>query len=295
MKIRATMAAVVLGAAFSSVASAQPVLEEMIKPAPRPANAPHTIGELVDRMRSRVRASVIAVDWTTDSFVIPVAGNAAGGGGTYFRSDVVFNNDRLIEQRIAVGWLAQGQNSCAAPLQYFTLSPNSVTIADDFVNQGLNKTGLGALLVVAVSANGLLDEDGEIDGYSRIWTPQPGSTGTTSQNFAAIDVQDSLGSLPATLMGLKQSNQYRANVGVVNMDNTAPHTWTFTSIFNGRVTSVTVPACSMALTGAATGSASASGNVAFTVRSDGFGFYWSGFGSSTDNVTGDGWVSRAIQ
>jgi hypothetical protein len=51
----------------------------------------------------------------------------------------------------------------------------------------------------------------------------------------------------------------------------------------------------MAQTSAAAASGSASGNLAFTVQSDGFGFYWSGFGSSTDNVTGDGWVSRAIQ
>jgi hypothetical protein len=207
----------------------------------------------------------------------------------------VFNNDRLQSQRIAIGWMAQGQNNCSAPVQYFTLSANSVTTADDFVNTALNKTGLGALLVVSLTASGSLDTAAEIDGYSRIWTPQPGSNGTVSQNFTAIDVQDSLGSVPATLMGLKQSAQFRANAGVVNMDNTATHTWTFTSINNGRVTTVSVPPCSMSLTSAAANSAGASGNVAFTVKSDGFGFYWSAFGSSTDNVTGDGWVSRAVQ
>jgi hypothetical protein len=275
--------------------SGQEQILEALTPAERPADAPATISELIDRIHPDVRSAVIAVDWTTDSFIIPVAGNAAGNGGTYFRSDVVFNNDRLQEQRIAVGWFAQGQNNCAAPLQYFTLSANSVTFADDFVGKTLGKSGLGAVLVVSVTANGLLDDDAEIDGYSRIWTPQPGSAGTVSQNFAAIDVNDSIGSVPATLMGLKQSTQFRTNVGIVNMDNTAGHTWTFTSIFNGRTTSLTVPPCSMILTSATAGSASSSGNLAFTVKSNGFGFYWSGFGSSTDNVTGDGWVSRAIQ
>ena len=294
MRLRTGLVAVVI--ALTTTVAAQVHVTETMEATARPANAPATIGELVERMQSERSASVISVEWSKESFIIPVAGNAPGGGGTYFRSDVVFNNDRLAGQRIAVGWMAQGINNCAAPLQYFTLSANSVTIADDFVGQTLGKTGLGAVLVVAVDATGALDEEGLIDGYSRIWTPQPGSpSGTTSQNFTAIDVQDSIGSLPATLMGLKQSNQYRTNVGIVNMDNAAAHTWTFTSIFNGRVTTVSVQPCSMALTGAAANSASPTGNVAFTVKSDGFGFWWSGFGSSTDNTTGDGWVARAIQ
>ena len=292
---RTTLISVALVSALTAPLASGQQLRESIEPIPRPDGAAATVGELVQRVRPAKTISVISVDWTTDSFVIPVAGNAAGSGGTYFRSDVVFNNDRLQDQRIAVGWFAQGQNNCSAPLQYFNLSANSVTVADNFVAQTLGKSGIGAIMVVAVTANGLVDDNGAIDGYSRIWTLQPGSTGTVSQNFGAIDVNDSIGSLPATLMGLKQSNQFRTNVGIVNMDNVAAHTWTFTSIFNGRTTSLAVPPCSMAQTSATTGSASASGNVAFTVKSDGFGFWWSGFGSSTDNVTGDGWVARAIQ
>jgi hypothetical protein len=274
---------------------AQLQVNESLQAIPRPENAPATIGALLERLQSRAGASVISVEWSKDSFIIPVAGNTAGGGGTYFRSDVVFNNDRLVDQRIAVGWMRQGANSCADALLYFNLSANSITFADNFVGQSLGKNGLGGVLVLAVTATGALDDNGEIDGYSRIWTPQPGSAGTVSQNFTSIDVQDSLGSLPATLMGLKQNAQFRTNVGVVNLDTAASHSWTFTSIATGAVTSMTVPPCSMNLTGAASGSASPSGNVAFTVRSNASGFWWSGFGSSTDNVTGDGWVSRAIQ
>jgi hypothetical protein len=296
MNVKPLLFALLLATMIVNSVSAQQQFREDMVPAVIASDTPVTLGDLLQRMRSSgVKSSVIAVDWTTESFIIPVAGNAAGSGGTYFRSDVVFNNDRLQDQRIAVGWFAQGQNNCSAALQYFNLSANSITVADDFVGQHLGKSGVGALLVVAVTANGSVDTNGEIDGYSRIWTPQPGSTGTVSQNFTAIDVNDSLGSLPATLMGLKQSTQFRTNVGIVNMDNAAAHGWTFTSIFNGRTTSLTVQPCSMLQTSATTGSASTTGNVAFTVKSDGFGFYWSGFGSSTDNVTGDGWVSRAIQ
>ncbi|MGN6185834.1 MAG: hypothetical protein ACTHQM_19540 [Thermoanaerobaculia bacterium] len=295
MKIPTSRFALVLTLLVAASLFGQTQVSETIQAAERPSGAPATVGELVHLLASEVRPAVISVDWTTDSFVIPVAGNAAGNNGTYFKSDVVFNNDRLVDQRIAVGWLAQGQNNCSAALQYFNLSANSVTIADDFVGQTLGKSGLGAILVVAVLSSGLADHDGEIDGYSRIWTPQPGSGGTVSQNFTAIDTEDSIGSLTATLMGLKQSSKFRTNVGIVNMDTAAAHTWTFTSIFNRRMTSVQVPPCSMMQVPATLDSASSSGNLAFSVKSDGFGFYWSGFGSSTDNVTGDGWVSRAIQ
>lgn len=261
---------------------------------PAPEGASATVGDIIGALRGRLKASVISVDWSTDSFVVPVAGNAAGSGGTYFRSDFTFNNDRLTDQLIAVGWMAQGANNCTAPLTYFTLTANSVTFADDFIGRQLNRTGLGAVLVVAVDATGNLDDEGEIDGVSRIWTPQPNSNGTVSQNFAAISVTDSLGSVTATLMGLKQSTQFRSNVGIVNFDD-VPHLWTFQSIPTGTITKVSVQPCSMTQTGLAAGSASSTGNVALSVKSDGFGFWWSGYGSSTDNVTGDGWVTRAIQ
>ena len=281
--------------AVSSVMYGQKQVVETLERIEPPANAPRTIGEAAARIHSRVRASVIEVDWSSDSFVIPVAGNTPGSGGTYYRSDVVFNNDRLASQRIAVGWLAQGQNNCASPLVYFNLSANSVTVSDDFVGQSLGKTGLGAIMVIAVDANGSVDDDGEIDGYSRIWTPQPGSSGTVSQNFGAISLQDSVGELEATLMGLKLSSAFRTNVGVVNFDTASAHTWTFRSIFTGATTSLTVQPCSVSQVGAVANSGSANGNAAFTVSTDASGIWWTGFGSSSDNVTGDGWVARAIQ
>lgn len=276
--------------------NAQIFYTEQLQQADRPANAPATVGEMLDlipRQSRGPRTNVISEEAAKESFVIPVAGNAAGSNGTYFRSDVVFNNDRSTTQKIAVGWMAAGRNSCSEPLVYFELSPKSVTNADDFVGSSLRKSGLGALLVVAVLSNGSVDEDGEIDGYSRIWTPQPGTPGTVSQNFTAVDVQDSIGALTATLMGLKQSSQYRTNVGVVNFDSVV-HTWTFTSLATGAKTTLTVQPCSVTQVPAISGSASG-GNVAFSVRADASGFWWSGFGSSTDNYTGDGWVSRAIQ
>jgi len=292
MKIERLAAAALLLSTAVSV-HAQKQFRETLEPSAGTSSAPMTIGQAIQRLHG-AKASVIEFEGDDSSFIIPLAGNTPGNGGTYFRSDVVLSNSRSVAQRIGIGWLAQGVNNCSAPLQYFNLPANSVTALDDFVGTTLGKSGLGAVLVLAVLNDGSLDDNGTINGYSRIWTPQPGSTGTVSQNFAAISALDSIGSLPAMLMGLKQNTQFRTNVGVVNLDSAA-HTWAFRSVFTQQVTNLSVSPCSVSQIGAAAGSGSSLGNVAFSVTTDASGAVWSGFGSSTDNVTGDGWVSRATQ
>ena len=259
-----------------------------------PAGAPLTLGEMTARMRDQVHASVISVESSNTSFIIPIAGNAAGGNGTFFKSDVSLANYRAAIQRIAVGWLQSGVDNTNAPLVFFQIGANQVVFVDDFVGTQLGKTGLGAVLVVGVDGSGNPDSSANLDGYSRIWTPQPGSSGTVSQNFPSVDVNDSLGSLTAYVLGLKQNSQYRSNVGIVNLDSAA-HTWTVRSVVNGAANTVTVPANSVVQTGIAASSATAQGNVALSIATSGSGFWWSAYGTSVDNVTGDGWVARATQ
>jgi hypothetical protein len=179
-------------------------------------------------------------------------------------------------------------------MQYFSVPANTVAAVNDFVGTQLGKSGLGALFIEGVDASGNADAGASLDGYSRIWTPQPGSSGAVSQNFDAVSLTDSIGSLTAYIIGLKQSASYRSNVGIVNLDTTA-HNWTIRSAMTGASSTVTVQPFSVSQTGAPGGSADAAGNVVLTLASDGFGFFWSAYGSSTDNVTGDGWVARAKQ
>jgi len=259
-----------------------------------PAGAPLTIGELTTRMRDRVQASVINVESSDSSFIIPIAGNAAGGNGTFFKSDASLANYRGAQQRVAIGWLQSGVDNSSAPLSYLNLPANTVVFFDDFVGTTLQKSGLGAVLVVGVDAAGNVDSSSNIDGFSRIWTPQPGSNGTVSQNFPAVSVNDSLGSLTAYVLGLKQNTQFRSNVGIVNLDSVA-HTWTVRSVINGASVSFSVPANSVVQTGIAASSALPNGGVALAISTTGSGFWWSAYGTSTDNVTGDGWVARATQ
>lgn len=259
-----------------------------------PAGAPLTVGELTERMHHRVHASVISVETSNDAFIIPIAGNAAGGNGTFFKSDVSLANYRNAQQRVGIGWLQAGVNNANAPLSYLNLPANTVVFFDDFVGGTLGKTGLGGILVLGVDAAGNLDDQANIDGFSRIWTPQPGSAGTVSQNFPAVDVKDSLGSLSAYVLGLKQNSQYRSNVGIVNLD-AVTHTWTVRSIINGAAVTITVPPDSVVQTGIAAGSGLSNGNLALSISTTDSSFWWSAYGTSVDNVTGDGWVARATQ
>lgn len=259
-----------------------------------PAGAPRTIEDAVHRIRRAPRPAVIEVDGREDAFVIPIAGNAAGGNGTYFRSDVSIANYRSISQRIAVGWLAAGQDNRAAGLAYFNLPANTTVVQENFVGNSLGKSGLGAILVMAVDAAGNLDTAALLDGTSRIWTPQPGSAGSVSQTFDGVTATDSIGSLTASVIGLRQSADFRANAGIVNLDDVT-HTWTIQSLHNGALTFITVPPLSVVQAPVTSGSGSGAGHLAFTMKSDGFGFWWTAYGTSVDNRTGDGWVARAKQ
>ena len=275
----------------------------VVEDAPRiqaPAGAPTTLGQALKNFRETKHVSVIAGEIHDDAFVIPISASAPGANGTFFRSDLTIANYRSSDQVVAVGFMVAGQDNTNEPLSFLTVPANSSYISNDFVGTTLNRSGLGAILVFGYtsSTNGTLDTSAELDGFSRIWTPCPTTAcpggGFVSQNFDAIDLHDSLGSLTAYVLGLKQSADYRTNVGIVNFDN-VQHTWTITSASTGVVTHITVPPISVVQSGLAAGSGSPLGNVILTLNSDGFGFYWSAYGTSVDNKTGDGWVSRAKQ
>ena len=257
-----------------------------------PAAAPRTVGEAVSRLRGR-GVSVIQVDAHTANFLIPAAGSLAGGQGTFFRSEITIANFRTSAQRIGVGWLAQNANNTNAPLQYFNLGAGTWSTEADFVATRLGKSGLGAILVFGVTSTGDIDINAELDGFSRIWTNQPGSaTGTTSQTLAAVSQQDSFGRDSAFAGGLRTGSNFRSNVGVVNLD-TVTHTWTISGA--GGAFTLTVPPYSVnqaPVPAAITGSG---GFLGLVFVADQQGFWWSGYASSVDNTTGDGWVSRAVQ
>jgi hypothetical protein len=192
-------------------------------------------------------------------------------------------------QYLSVGFLVRGQNNGSAPVKRFTIDPNTTTMTRDFVGTTLGTSGLGTILVIATDSAGNPDELAEIDGFSRIWTPQPGSSGSVSQAFESIDIEDNLATSYA--YGLRQDASFRTNVGLVNPYAGAN---TFTVFVNGTGGSTTftqtVQPYSMEQVAIPAGNW---GDLYIRVSSADSNFnWWSAYGTSVDNVTGDGWVSH---
>ncbi|HKS22694.1 MAG TPA: hypothetical protein VJZ76_07855 [Thermoanaerobaculia bacterium] len=270
---------------------------------PAAASKPMTVGQAVRHARERahaarggVRPNVIILERRSSSFLIPAAGSVQGANGVFFRSDLTFANYEDAKRNIGVGFLVAGQDNTNEPLVHFTLDALSVTTVNDFVGTGLNRSGLGALVVFAFDSTGteLDDEATTIDGFSRIWTPQPGSAGTVSQSFPAVSLFDSVDNTTAYALGLRQGSAFRTNAGIVNLDS-AEHTWTVTSINTGATMTVTVKPFSLSQPGVPASFAGSSGNLSLAFDVPDTEFTWSAYASSVDNVTGDGWVARATQ
>jgi hypothetical protein len=256
-----------------------------------------TVRDLVRQLRSadgpQVRPKVIGDDSANTSFLFAAAGSVQGSGGTYFRSDVSIINHRSSDQRIAVGWLAQGVDNSNDPVQYFMIPARTPLILADFVANTLSKSGLGAILILGQTSSGAADSLAQLGGFSRIWTNQPGASGTVSQGFPSVSIIDSVGSGAAIALGNRHDSQYRTNVGIVNLDSVS-HTWTVSinGLHGSGSFQVTVPPVSMKQAGLPSGDY---GDVALAFQTTGSGFYWSAYGASVDNISGDSWSSHASQ
>jgi hypothetical protein len=244
-----------------------------------------------------VRTKVVNLDTTNDAFLFPSAGSVQGAGGTFFKSDGMLVNHRNAMQRVSMGWIAQGVNNGSRPLKYFNLNAVTPYVFKDLVANPslLGESGLGAVLVTGVTSTGALDSGATLDGFSRIYTNQPGAQGTVSLAFPSISVLDSLGNSFAYAIGLRHDTGFRTNVGVVNLDS-VPHTWTVT--VNGEPPSpitnftITVEGYSMRQVPIPAGNY---GILLVALTPNASGFWWSAYAASVDNITGDGWVSHAAQ
>lgn len=251
------------------------------------------VGKLPRQDGTQARTKVIGLDSADTAFLFAAAGSVQGAGGTYFRSDVTIINHRSADQIIAVGWLAQGVDNSSEPVQLFTIPARTPVILADFVAVTLGKSGLGAVLVLAQTSSGAADSGAQIDGFSRIWTNQPGAQGTVSQGFPSVSVIDSVGSGTAFALGNRHDGGFRTNVGIVNLDSVS-HTWEvdINGLHGSGTFSVTVPPVSMKQASVPSGDY---GDLALSFTTTGSGFFWSAYGASVDNISGDSWSAHASQ
>ena len=245
-----------------------------------------------------VRASAITDSISARAFVIPAAGSVAGGGGLFFKSDVTLVNYRATPQQVVVGFWKQGTTNTLDFSTYksVTLPAGQYVTVQDFVGTSLATTGLGSLVFLPYTGTAF-DNNSAIDGFSRIYTKQPGSTGTVSQPFDAID-PDTLSAQyidEGVALGLRQDADFRTNFGIVNVD-ASQHAYKVSFVGEKLQTNVTVtiPPYGMIQQAIPAGDYGALQIVYQVTDAPSNTFVsWIGYASSTDNVTGDGWVSIA--
>jgi hypothetical protein len=235
---------------------------------------------------------LVATRPSSQQFLIPAAGAQPGNGGTFFRSDITIINYRDADQRVRLQWLPQDLSGVGASTIETTIAARSGIASEDFVTTVMQRTGLGAILVTAIDANGAFDTRAQLVGTSRVWTPQPSSGGTTSQSLPSVATTD-INSTAVAILGARRDARYRTNVGIVNLSNEVQ---TFQVVvfgtFGTETRQIDVQPLSMVLF-AVTGPASTLPlqiqvqNITTVSRSSNFVAY----ASSIDNITGDAWTT----
>ena len=231
----------------------------------------------------------------TPQLLFAGSGSAQGANGTFFHSDITVLNYRSVAQRVAFTWLPNGQSAGAPTIM--TIGANSGIISEDFVGTILGQSGLGALLITGVDANGNFDPGALLYATERVWTPQPGTGGTTSQTFPAVATSD-INLIRATILGQRIDARYRTNVGIANLD-TVDRTFNIIQTTDDpnaptNTSMVLVPARSMMqvplpnLTSAAL-------QIVVQPLVEINPTLWMTYGSSVDNTTGDSWSSLGFQ
>jgi hypothetical protein len=229
--------------------------------------------------------------------LVPVAINASGKNNTFFRSDYFLVNGRGATQEVLIGFLAAGVTNVGQSALRVQLNPNTTYSIADFLGTGtgrLNKTGVGSLLITGVvTGTNTIDTSAKVYGSLRVWTTEPGSTGTNSFTEWAVDPRLIHGDFNGIAVGGRQNSDFRANFGLVNLDATRSRT--FTALFFGTSTmsmSVTLPPLSMAEVAVPAITPTDNGYfLANFFPNDTDDFQWNGFVVTADNVTGDAWYS----
>lgn len=241
----------------------------------------------------------------TNQILIPAAGAVQGANGTFFRSDITLTNFRNAAQQVQLRWLPETSGTTAPPqiTATITLPANSGVSSEDFVTNYLNQTGLGSILITGVTSTGAVDTGALLFATDRIWSNQPGTSGTVSQTFPIVPVGALNPAAQVIVLGQKINSQYRSNVGLVNLDPNFPRTFDIaqsTEAANPVATTMTVTVAPMSMLQVPLLNSPASALQVIVsprvdaVPSPGYNNQWVAYVSSVDNVTGDSWSNLAM-
>lgn len=231
----------------------------------------------------------------SSSLLIPAAGNVEGGNGTHFRTEITLVNHDEVVVRVALRWITRDVTSTAQAV-LLELPAKTVLFYDDFVGQILGQTGLGSILIRSVDAAGEPLPTASLDAFARIWTFQPGTDGTVSQPMYALRENELLtnASRPAYILGMKQTERFRANLGVVNLNPTTAQSYTVHVAGTEQATSFRVDLAPFSMKQVPLPAGNFGDFYLVIVPIGGilnpFGeSTFAAYGSTVDNVTGDAW------
>jgi hypothetical protein len=160
-----------------------------------------------------------------------------------------------------------------------------------------------------VNEDGTPNLAGRLDAYARVWTHIPGGSGTTSQAVHASTLYspqiDDFQQIPGMIYGLRQDAGFRSNYGLVNMGTKPLRFTVYFLAGDGQLSSqlpsedIVVNAQSMThrpvpanITGPLT-------VIVYALQEFGMNNPtapiqpWTAYGASVDNISGDGWYSKA--
>jgi hypothetical protein len=264
-----------------------------------------TLGSLVNSLPMTPSVACLGLN---PQILVPVVIRGPGKNGTFYETDLVLTNGLRVAQDILVGFIPEGVQGINQPTQRFTMPRFGLYQLVDFLGPGpgqLNLSGVGSLLIVGVlSGSSSIDPNALIGGEARIWTPQPGSSGTTSFSEATVVPGVVQGSFPDVFVqGARQNSDFRTNLGLVNLFAGAPEDF-IVLILGASGENVyendflELPALSMSLIAVPAYTLSpgnSSGYLLVDVEqgrgAGGNNFPWYTFTTSADNVTGDAWYS----
>lgn len=236
-------------------------------------------------------AQVVATRSSASQLLIPAAGAVDGGNGTFFRSDITLINYRASAQRVRLQWLPQNTSGVGLPAVETSINGSSGISSEDFVTNIMQRTGLGAILVTGITSGGDPDPAAQLVATSRIWSNQPGTSGTTSQSLPSVATADIVNNGTLTILSSRRDSRYRTNAGIVNLSQDTQRFQVFSGGSGGTdVQQVDVQPMSMVLflVSGATSSIPLQiqvSNISPTLRSPS----WIAYASSVDNITGDAW------
>ncbi len=176
--------------------------------------------------RSGIRTESVINDGYVSALLFQAAGSLPGSNGAFFKSDVMLSNfsqdaGGKVAQNLAIYWLPAGQNNlAAAPSQLCSQRELRIQLAvHDFVAETLQQSGLGAVAIFSVDANGGIDLAAQIDGFRGSGLPSRVARAARPRCSSPVSISriwwiPSGGTL-AVALGMKQDANYHCNVGIV--------------------------------------------------------------------------------